>query len=67
MNELNTYYKVYTLTPKGGFTQKYEGTEEVEALKAYNKLADRNLPRQLGRKEGHLYQSVMSGGGFPQN
>ena len=66
MNELNTY-KVYTMTPKGSFSQKYEGANEDEALKAYNKLADRNLPRSLGRYEGQVYRTVMSGGGFPQN
>lgn len=66
MNTLNTY-KVYTMTPKGGFSLKYEGTEEVEALKAYDKLESKNLPRQLGRREGQIYRTVMSGGGFPQD
>jgi hypothetical protein len=68
-----TTYAVYSMTPKGSFSQKYEGSSEEAALKAYNKLLDGNLPRSLTRCEPHptckagITTTVMSGGGFPQD
>ena len=65
MNELNTY-TVYTMTPRGNFSQKYEGTDEQEARKAYNRLEAKQAPRCLSRKVGHLSTTIEHGGGFPQ-
>jgi hypothetical protein len=47
-----TLYTIYTLTPKGGFSKRYEGGDIDKALAAYNKLVDQNKPRLLNRKEG---------------
>ncbi len=60
-------YAVYSVTRSGSFTQKYEGTDEVKALEAYNKLVDANKPRNLTKREAGLSQTVMSGGGFPKD
>lgn len=69
MNITSTTYLVVSMTPRGSFSYKYEGTSEDEALKAYNKLTDRNAPRMLSRKEAgnQLSQTVMCGGGFPED
>lgn len=65
---MDTTYAVYTMTPKGSFSQKYEGTSEEEALKAYNKLVDAKKPRSFLKTEaGKAATAVMVGGGFPED
>jgi len=54
-------YRVWTLTPKGNYSLKYDGTIEDAALKAYGKLIDKKLPRLLTRgKTNGLMEGVMS-------
>ncbi len=64
-------FTVYTLTPRGSISQKYEGISEDEANKAYNKLEAKNLPRCLNRGErdrfgAALFTRMKDGAGFPQ-
>lgn len=62
-----TTYAVYTMTPRGGFSQKYEGTSLGEATQAYNKLEKTNKARNLTKREGGLGITLQSGGGFPKD
>lgn len=57
-------WAVYTMTPKGNFSLKYEGASLEEAEKAYKKLAGK--PRQITRREGLLSTSYKKDGGFPE-
>ena|SRR6266581_3561069 len=64
-------FTVYTLTPRGSFSQKYEGTDEEAATKAYNKLEAKNLPRCLNRGErdrfgAALFTRMKDSAGFPK-
>lgn len=55
-------FTVYTLTPRGSFSQKYSGTDEEAANKAYARLEARNLPRCLNRVENGLAKRIKGEG-----
>ncbi len=64
-------FTVYTLTPRGSFSQKYEGTDEEAATKAYNKLEAKKPPRCLNRGErdrfgAALFTRMKDSAGFPK-
>jgi hypothetical protein len=64
-------FAVYTLTPRGSFSQKYDGTDEMEALKAYDALVAKNKPRCFVKREQFptgtvLASTVMRSEDFPQ-
>ncbi len=47
-------FTVYTLTSRGRYSEKHNGTSETEALKAYNGLAEANKPRLLLHQQGNI-------------
>lgn len=62
-----TTHRVYTMTPRGSFSLKYEGEDEMQALKAYNKLVDANKPRCWNTSAGNnLSVTRMRDERFPQ-
>jgi len=64
---MNNTYAVYSMTPKGSFSQKYEGALLDEANQVYSRLEKANKPRNLTKREGNRSTTVVSGGGFPND
>lgn len=66
MTTLNTIHRVYTMTPKGSFSLRYEGEDEMKALTAYNKLCDADKPRCWTTNIGNSSSVRMRNESFPQ-
>lgn len=50
-----TTFTVYTLTPRGSYSYKYEGTDREAAQKAYNKLEAADKPRGMVQQHNAPY------------
>ena len=59
---MTTSYQTYTLTQRGGFQTRYNGTSLEEARKAYQRLASQNKPRILNKTEGGVTQHLETWG-----